>query len=309
MCARCGQGTSFWDPPRLLFDDPPAAAAATAGSSEPGPPPSLHAHSDRTVYGALGYSPRHPPLPAEHGSAKAAATDAGIDADEDEAELQPAEGGGRLLAAEPAGAEAFSAFSASYRLEADTGRRHVDSRPATATDSAPRRRLGESRRLGRTRHPHRPFGAAPHQGMWQGKATAACSPAAAAAAAAAAGPGWAGLRDRSCRQLFAYRRLTSAGGVGGASAVEIVLEDAEGWRNSAGCIPPRPFRTCYELWGAARAKAEAKASAAAASARAGSRGSGSRRRDCHFADTPSPSLLNRLLKGETGAANGALADG
>ena len=28
----------------------------------------------------------------------------------------------------------------------------------------------------------------------------------------------------------------------------------------------------------------------------------SRRRDCHFTDTPSPSLLKRLVKGEGGAA-------
>ena len=35
----------------------------------------------------------------------------------------------------------------------------------------------------------------------------------------------------------------------------------------------------------------------------------SRRRDCHFADTPSPSLLKHLLKGEEDAANDRLADG
>ena len=31
-------------------------------------------------------------------------------------------------------------------------------------------------------------------------------------------------------------------------------------------------------------------------------GSSSRRRDCHFTDTPSPSILKRLLKGQGGAA-------
>ena len=35
----------------------------------------------------------------------------------------------------------------------------------------------------------------------------------------------------------------------------------------------------------------------------------SRRRDCHFADTPSPSTLKRLLKGEGVQQNDSLADG
>ena len=35
----------------------------------------------------------------------------------------------------------------------------------------------------------------------------------------------------------------------------------------------------------------------------------SRRRDCHFADTPSPSLSKRLIKGEEGQQNDSLADG
>ena len=35
----------------------------------------------------------------------------------------------------------------------------------------------------------------------------------------------------------------------------------------------------------------------------------SRRRDCHFADTPSPSLLKRLLKAEGVQQNDSLADG
>ena len=35
----------------------------------------------------------------------------------------------------------------------------------------------------------------------------------------------------------------------------------------------------------------------------------SRRRDCHSADVPSPSMLKHLLKGEGGAANDSLADG
>ena len=39
-------------------------------------------------------------------------------------------------------------------------------------------------------------------------------------------------------------------------------------------------------------------------------GSASDRRDCHFADTPSPALLKRLLKVEGGVQqNDSLADG
>ena len=35
----------------------------------------------------------------------------------------------------------------------------------------------------------------------------------------------------------------------------------------------------------------------------------SRRRDCHFTDIPSPSLLKPLIKEEGGQQNGSLADG
>ena len=41
---------------------------------------------------------------------------------------------------------------------------------------------------------------------------------------------------------------------------------------------------------------------------ASQRGETSRRRDCHFADTPSPSALEHLLKGEGVQQNDSLTD-
>ena len=65
-------------------------------------------------------------------------------------------------------------------------------------------------------------------------------------------------------------------GIAMAAGQELEYEEAQFWYNAA---KPNIVNTTW-----------------------GSDGLNSRRRDCHFADIPSPSLLKRLLKGEGGAA-------